>query len=99
MVMLRRFDLEEVPRVGSYWQLSAGGLDLLYGKNYVPDELMLIFTDADRVLNGEALASLRELDDTAKLLSTPRPVGSSYTRALWVTLRQGFRFKDSRQMR
>jgi hypothetical protein len=54
--------------VGSYWQLSAGGLDLLYGKNYVPDELMLIFTDADRVLNGEALASLRESDDDAEIV-------------------------------
>lgn len=44
--------------MGSYWELRAGRRDLMWGKNYVPDPLMLIFNDSDRKMDSERFAAL-----------------------------------------
>ena len=39
--------------MGSWWNVEVGGEAVpIWGKSYVPDELMLLFTDADRCLDS-----------------------------------------------
>lgn len=50
--------------MGAWWQLEAGSrLTPLTGKNTVPDELMLLFTDADHFVDEAQVEALSELED------------------------------------
>ncbi len=43
----------KVRQVGSWWNIEVGGQGIpVWGKSYVPDELMLLFTDEDRLLDS-----------------------------------------------
>lgn len=49
--------------MGSYWTLSAGGRQLLVGKNHVPDKVMWLFTTQDRVVDRAKLIAYETSSD------------------------------------
>lgn len=47
-----------VRRVGSWWSIQVGGQAIpVWGKKYLPDELMLLFADEDRFVDTAKLAA------------------------------------------
>jgi hypothetical protein len=60
--------------MGSWWSVDVGGQAApVWGKNHVPDELMLLFTDEDRYLDPAKLRAFAE--DENQTADTPAPVG------------------------
>ncbi|MCK9795215.1 HEPN/Toprim-associated domain-containing protein [Isoptericola sp. 4D.3] len=45
--------------MGSHWLLTAGRRELLWGKNFLPDPLMLVFDDDDRRIDRTRYAALQ----------------------------------------
>jgi hypothetical protein len=68
--------------VGSYWHLSAGGRELASGKNYVPDQLMMLFVDSERIVDETGCASLERL----------RVAEEDPVEAEWADLKHLFRY-------
>lgn len=55
--------MTRVLRVGSWWVVEVGGHSVpVWGKNYVPDELMLLFTDTDRFVDPIKLDAFVEAE-------------------------------------
>ncbi len=52
--------------MGSIWQLSAGGESLLTGKNYLSDQVMLLFTERDRLMDKERYKRLLQVWDAGR---------------------------------
>lgn len=46
--------------VGSYWNLQVGQVAVLSGKNYVPDDVMLLFSERDRFVDRDRLLPILE---------------------------------------
>ncbi|GHH70320.1 HEPN/Toprim-associated domain-containing protein [Promicromonospora soli] len=60
--------------MGSWWSIQVGGQAIpVWGKNYVPDELMLLFADEDRFVDTTKLAALAEYENRAA--DAPEPDG------------------------
>lgn len=52
--------------MGSWWNVEVGGQGVpVWGKSYVPDELMLLFTDDDRFLNSAKARAFAENENRA----------------------------------
>jgi hypothetical protein len=53
-------------RMGSWWSIQVGGQAIpVWGKNYVPDELMLLFAEEDRFVDNTKLAAWAEYENRA----------------------------------
>lgn len=49
--------------MGSWWEVEVGGQPVpVWGKNYVPDELMLLFTDDDRFVDAAKLSAFHKFE-------------------------------------
>jgi hypothetical protein len=69
--------------MGSIWEVRAGGRQLMWGKNVVPDALMLLFTDADRQIDLELIEKINAAWEEDTPLDGPaRPL-------LWYTCGAG----------
>lgn len=52
--------------MGSWWNVEVGGQAVpVWGKSYVPDELMLLFTDGDRFVDSAKAEALADYDSRA----------------------------------
>lgn len=68
--------------MGTYWNLLIGRMPApVWGKNYIPDELMLVFTDSDYHLDDEKRAELAEYEHLLEAASSP----ISASRQAWET--------------
>lgn len=70
--------MTKVRQVGSWWSVEVGKQEIpVWGKSYVPDELMLLFTDSDHFIDQAKADGLAEVESKVQSGESTWPMHSA----------------------